>query len=147
MKLNTFRGGIHPDDKKSATNKLPIKDLIPSKIMVFPMAQHIGKPCTPTVIKGDYVKMYQIIGEAEGFVSAPVHSSISGTVLAVEPRLTAGGEMVTSVVIENDFLDEKAEISPPLKDAKLSDIVLKAGIVGMGGATFPTHVKIGRAHV
>lgn len=142
MKFKTFRGGVHPDDKKSLTNKLPIVEQSPSKIMVFPMLQHIGKPCIPTVQKGDYVKMYQMIGEAEGFVSAPVHSSVSGTVIDVSPQLTASGEKVMSVVIENDFLDEKAETAPPSPEEKLSDIAFAAGIVGMGGATFPTHVKV-----
>lgn len=142
MRLKTFRGGIHPDDKKAATNKLPIKTPEPYKTMVFPMAQHIGKPSIPTVNKGDYVKMYQVIGEADGFFSVPVHSSVSGTVKAVEPMMTACGDMIMSVVIENDFLDEKADLSPPQQDEKLADIVQAAGIVGMGGATFPTHIKL-----
>ncbi len=142
MKFKTFRGGIHPDDKKTATNKLPIKTPEPCETMVYPMAQHIGKPCIPTVKVGDYVKMYQVIGEPDGFVSVPVHSSVSGTVKAVEPMLTACGDMVMSVVLENDFLDEQMDITPPRQDDKLADIVCAAGIVGMGGATFPTHVKL-----
>ena len=142
MKLLTFRGGIHPDDKKDTTSGIPIIELKPDEFMVFPMSQHIGAPCLPLVKVGDYIKMYQKIGEAQGFVSANIFSSVSGTVTAVEPRATASGQKVLSVVIQNDFKDEKEDIKPLPDDASIADIAFAAGAVGMGGATFPTHVKL-----
>ena len=142
MKLLTFRGGIHPDDKKEQTSGIPIEELKPDEFMVFPMSQHIGAPCAPCVEVGDYVKMYQKIGEAQGFISANIFSSVSGTVTAIEPRAVASGQKVLSVIIQNDFKDEKEDVKPLPEDASIADIALAAGAVGMGGATFPTHVKL-----
>ena len=107
MKLLTFKGGTHPNDQKNQTMDKAVTELKPSEIMVYPMSQHIGAPCEPTVKKGDRVLMGQIIGTSSAFVSAPVHSTVSGTVVAVEPRLHPNGTKVMSVVVENDFLDEK----------------------------------------
>ncbi|MGI5971235.1 MAG: electron transport complex subunit RsxC [Oscillospiraceae bacterium] len=143
-----FFGGLHPDDHKAATNKKPIEILPPPDEVVLPMSMHIGAPCKVLVQKGDSVKMGQTIGEAASAISAPVHASVSGTVKAVEPRLHPNGSMVMSVVIENDHLDTPAEelkqynsiddISPE----EIINVVKAAGIVGLGGATFPTHFKI-----
>lgn len=143
-----FFGGVHPNDMKAATNEKAIEQLAPPAQVVIPMSQHIGAPCKPLVAAGDHVKVGQRIGEPGGFVSAPIHASISGTVKAVEPRPYSMGGNMLSVVIENDFQDEMSEeIKAPADPNALSademvELVKNAGIVGMGGATFPTHIKI-----
>lgn len=147
----SFRGGIHPLQKthhgKGLTNQLPIREAEAPKLVAIPLVQHIGAPCAPCVSAGDSVYMGQKIGQVRGYVSAPVHASVSGKVVAVEPRLVAGGATPLCVVIENDFQDRWdpsiAPMDPALldRDALLSR-VLEGGIVGMGGATFPAHVKL-----
>ena len=143
-----FFGGVHPNDMKAATNEKAIEKLAAPAEVVIPMSMHIGAPCKPIVAVGDKVKIGQRIGEPGGFVSAPIHASISGTVKAVEPRPFSMGGKMMSVVIENDFQDEVSEEVKPVADPdsltpeQLVEIVKNAGIVGMGGATFPTHVKI-----
>lgn len=143
-----FFGGIHPNDQKAATNKKPIETLPPPEHVVIPMSLHIGAPCTPCVAVGDQVTVGQKVGDAPAFVSAPVHASISGKVAAVEKRIHFSGVPVMSVVIENDFNDTLCPDLAPVKDPdsltpeQISALVKEAGIVGMGGATFPTHVKI-----
>ena len=143
-----FFGGVHPNDMKAATNEKAIEKLAAPAEVVIPMSMHIGAPCKPIVAVCDKVKIGQRIGEPGGFVSAPIHASISGTVKAVEPRpFNMGGKMM-SVVIENDFQNEVSEEVKPVADPdsltpeQLVEIVKNAGIVGQGGATFPTHVKI-----
>ena len=145
----SFFGGIHPNDKKAATNKKPIEKLPPPARVVIPMSMHIGAPCQPCVAVGDMVTVGQRVGEPVAFVSAPVHASVSGKVVAVEPRIHFSGVPVMSVVIENDFNNTICpDIHPPVEKPgeitpeQLVEIVKNAGIVGMGGATFPTHVKI-----
>ena len=148
MKLLSFKGGIHPPHNKELTEHLPVEKAINPKIVYIPLAQHIGAPCSPVVNVGDIVKVGQAIGEPQGFVSSPVHSSVSGKVIAIKPMTTPGGQMTTCIVIENDFNDEIHESIMPygevkdLSSEKLLEIVKNAGIVGMGGATFPTHVKL-----
>lgn len=144
----TFKGGTHPPHSKKATESLAIERANEPKIVVIPMQQHIGAPCEPIVQVGDEVKVGQKIGEAKGFVSSPVHSSVSGKVVAVEPRLYSGGMAVPCVVIESDMQDTvspdiaaKGELSG-LSAEDVKNIIKEAGIVGMGGATFPTHVKL-----
>ena len=143
-----FFGGIHPHDQKAATNKKPIEKLPPPAQVVIPMSMHIGAPCKPCVAVGDHVTVGQKIGETVAFVSAPIHASVSGTVVAVEPRPHFSGVNVMSVVIENDFNDtpcpdlKVVEKPGDLTTDEIVEIVKEAGIVGMGGATFPTHVKI-----
>ena len=140
-----FKGGVHPDYRKHP--EIPVTVIAPPQQVVIPMAQHIGAPCTPLVKKGDHVNMYQKIGENPAPVSAPVHASVSGTVVAVEPRPHPLGDMVMSVVIENDGLDTP-ELLPPLTGEQLKDPlsilqrIREAGVVGMGGAMFPTAFKI-----
>ena len=147
----SFFGGIHPNDQKAATCDKPIRKIAPPVQVVIPMSLHIGAPCTPLVKAGDMVKVGQKIGDATAPVSAPIHASVSGKVLAVEPRIHANGAKVMSVVIENDFLDTlddsvKPVENPETLDAKaFSALVREAGIVGMGGATFPTQIKIDSA--
>ena len=143
-----FFGGVHPNDMKAATNEKAIEKLAAPAEVVIPMSMHIGAPCKPIVAVGDKVKIGQRIGEPGGFVSAPIHASISGTVKAVEPRPFSMGGKMMSVVIENDFQDEVSEEVKPVADPdsltpeQLVEIVKNAGIVGQGGATFPTHVKL-----
>lgn len=144
----SFFGGIHPHDKKGSTNKKPIEILPAPACVVIPMAQHAGAPCRPCVAVGDYVKMGQLIGVCEEELSAPIHASVSGTVAAVEERPSLDGGAVLCVVIENDGEDTQHESVAPrsnpdsLSEEQLLEIVKEAGIVGMGGAAVPTHVKI-----
>ena len=142
-----FFGGVHPHDMKAATNEKAIEQLPAPAQVVIPMSMHFGAPCTPLVKAGDHVKVGQKIGEFRG-LGAPIHASVSGTVKAVEPRPYSMGGNVMSVVIDNDGQDEVSEeVQAPANPDALSvdemvEIVKNAGIVGMGGATFPTHVKI-----
>ncbi|NLM62056.1 MAG: electron transport complex subunit RsxC [Clostridiales bacterium] len=144
----TFRGGVHPDDKKELTRKKAFETIPAPATVVIPMLMHIGQPCQPLVAKGNKVKLGQKIGESTAPISAPIHSSVSGTVVAVEPRLHPNGNMVMSVVIENDFNDTLDESVRPhgsvesLSADELIRIIREAGIVGLGGAAFPTHAKI-----
>lgn len=148
MNALTFKRGIHPPHGKHFTENKKIEYLLPKGDLVYPMAQHIGAPCEPIVSKGDRVLVGQKIGEAKGFVSSPIHSSVSGTVKSIVPMLTASGTKVMSVVVENDGLYEKHESMVPRQDYKnlskeeLLKIIQDAGVVGMGGATFPAHVKL-----
>ena len=142
-----FFGGVHPHDMKAATNEKAIEQLPAPAQVVIPMSQHFGAPCTPLVKAGDHVKVGQKIGEFRG-LGAPIHASVSGTVKVVEPRPYSMGGNIMSVVIDNDMQDEVSEeVQAPANPDALSveemvEIVKNAGIVGMGGATFPTHVKI-----
>ena len=148
----TFRGGIHPGTKndpgfKAATNKKPIEVLKAPDKVILPVSMHIGAPAKPLVKKGDIVNMGQMIAEAGGFVSAPVHASVSGKVVDVVPMLHQNGSKVLSIVIENDHEDRLDEsVKPKDFEAMSNDeriqAIWDAGIVGHGGATFPTHVKI-----
>ena len=148
MARSTFLGGIHPYDGKELTKDKPITVLLPKGDLVFPMSQHIGAPAKPVVAKGDQVLVGQRLGEASGFISADVISSVSGTVKAIEKRLTVSGRMVEAVVIENDNEYRtvegfgKDEDYRKLSKAEIRNKVKEAGIVGLGGAGFPTHVKL-----
>lgn len=144
----TFRGGVHPDDQKRYTAAKPIEVApVPQKVII-PTRQHIGAPTTPVVKVGDLVKKGQVIAEAQAFVSSPVHASVSGKVteIAEYPHPVFGS--CPAVVIESDGQDEWIEGLPLERDWEaldvnaIKDIIRQAGIVGMGGATFPTHVKM-----
>lgn len=148
MGNSTFRGGTHPYEGKELSMDEPIRSMTPKEELVFSMSQHIGAPATPIVSVGDYVKKGQKIGEASGFVSANVISSVSGTVTKIEPRLTPLGSKATCIVIENDGqytpvdgLGEQRDYTTLSKE-EIRQIIQDAGIVGMGGAGFPTHVKV-----
>ncbi|MEA5074079.1 MAG: electron transport complex subunit RsxC [Eubacterium aggregans] len=147
-KKRTFRGGIHPSYNKERTADVSAKVARVPEMVVIPMALHIGAPCTPVVKKGEAVTLGQKVGEANGFVSAPIHSSVSGKVISVEERPHPNGDNVMSVVIESDGLDTPCPEITPYGDFEnyepkaIIDIIHDAGIVGMGGATFPTHVKL-----
>lgn len=144
----TFVGGIHPYDGKDLSKDKPIQDVLPGDVLVYPLSQHIGAPAKAIVAKGDRVLVGQKIAESGGFVSAPIHASVSGTVKTIEPRRVATGDMVMSIIIENDGQYEEAELGPPRADLdqmsreEIVEAVKEAGIVGMGGAGFPTHVKL-----
>jgi len=146
--LKTFKGGIHPPYHKELTNSKPVEIADLPKKVIIPMGMHIGAPCEPIVKVGDTVKRGQKIGEAKGFVSVPAHASISGKVTAVEPRPWPGGGLMMSVVIESDGKDEVYEgITPPkplseLTPDEIKNLIREAGIAGMGGAGFPTQVKL-----
>lgn len=148
MSKLTFRGGIHPYDGKDISKDRPVKKVLPKKQLVFPMSQHIGAPAEPAVEKGDKVFVGTVLGKANGFISANVISSVSGEVVAVEPRLTVSGSKVLSVIVENDeeytpleglFADRDVE---KMSKEEIRQAIKDAGIVGMGGAGFPTHVKL-----
>lgn len=142
-----FYGGIHPADGKALSAGMPLTAAPAPKQVVLPMVQHIGAACTPVVKPGDTVRLGQIVGDGEG-LCVPVHASVSGTVLAVEPRRHPSGKPVLSVVLENDFLDTPDDLLTPhanyteLSAEAILEILHRAGIVGMGGATFPTDIKV-----
>ncbi len=143
----TFKGGIHPYDGKELSKDKPIKAVLPKGDLVYPLSQHIGAPAKPIVAKGDHVLTGQKIAEAGGFVSAPVYATVSGTVKAIEPRRVVTGDNVMSIVVENDGLYEEVEypVVKPLEDMTREEIIAcikEAGIVGMGGAGFPTFIKL-----
>lgn len=147
MALLTFKGGVHPPDNKALSSGSPIKRISPPKVLYVPLQQHIGAPTKCLVNVGDEVKKGQLIGEPTAFVSAGVHSPVSGKVIAIEDRPNPMGRMVPTVVIENDGKEEWVDLEESqdylsLEPDKLKEKVQKAGIVGMGGAAFPTHVKL-----
>lgn len=146
MGLLTFKGGIHPDDGKRFSKDQPICDLMPEGELVYPLSQHIGAPARPVVKKGDHVLKGQVIAEASGFVSAPIFASVSGKVKGIEQRFSPAGTKTECIVIENDekYEEEKA-VPAQLEDLSAEQILERignAGIVGMGGAGFPTRVKL-----
>ena len=140
-----FFGGVHPPERKELSLGGAVERVIPRQV-ALPLLQHIGAPCCSVVEVGQRVAIGQVVGEGEG-LCAPVHASVSGTVRAIEPRPHVGGGAVVSVVIENDFRD-RAQLLPPLTDHSADTIlrrIAEAGIVGMGGAAFPTAAKAGGA--
>lgn len=143
----TFNGGIHPYDGKDLSKDKPIKAVLPKGDLVYPLSQHIGAPAKPIVEKGDHVLTGQKIAEAGGFVSAPIYATVSGTVKAIEPRRVVTGDSVMSIIVENDGLYEEVKYleRKPLEEMTREEIiecVKEAGIVGMGGAGFPTFIKL-----
>ena len=145
----SFFGGIHPKENKWYAEEQKIMEFPESDILVIPMSQHIGAPCKPLVKKGDLVTVGQKIGDNQG-LCVPVHASVSGKVKAVEARAHSSGTTMMSVVIENDHQHTLCEDCRPrtqeevdaLTPEELMNIIREGGIVGMGGATFPTHVKL-----
>ena len=143
-----FRKGVHPFEGKELSMDCPIKAVKASSAMVYPLSQHIGAPAKAVVSVGERVLKGQLIAEAGGFVSSPVYSSVSGVAKAIERRQVVSGGKVESIVIENDMLDEAVEGFGEGRDAnslssdEILDIIKKSGIVGLGGAGFPTGVKL-----
>ncbi len=143
----TFRGGIHPAYNKELASGAAIRELpLPARLTV-PLSQHLGAPAKPVVKAGDTVRAGQLIGEPNGFISAPVHAPAGGKVVALEETLTASGRLCGAVVIETDPAAERATL-PPVTDwpaagkQELLERIGAAGIVGMGGAGFPTRIKL-----
>ncbi len=143
----TFIGGIHPYDGKNLSKNKRIRDVLPKGDLVYPLSQHIGAPAVPIVKEGDRVLTGQKIADAAAFVCAPIYATVSGTVKAIEPRRVVTGDNVMSIVVENDG---KYEETDPLPVKELSaytkeeiiERVKEAGVVGMGGAGFPTFIKL-----
>lgn len=143
----TFIGGIHPFEGKEMSKDRPMKKYLPKGEMVYPLSQHIGAPAKAIVEKGEHVLVGQKIAEAGGFVSSPIHASVSGTVKGFEKRLNNVGSMVDCIVIENDGLYEETEFQAvdsvaALEKSEILKRIQEGGVVGMGGAGFPTHVKL-----
>ena len=143
----TFHGGIHPYDGKDISKDKPISDYFPKGDLVYPLSQHIGAPCEPVVEIGEQVLAGQLIAKETGFVSSPIYSSVSGKVKAIEERRIITGDHVKAIVIENDGKYEEVKFEPHPDYMSLSReekvaLIQKAGVVGMGGAGFPTHVKV-----
>lgn len=137
--------GIRLPHKKDTAGSVPVKIPLPETVII-PMSMHIGKSAIPIVKLGDQVKVGQLIGEADGFVSSPVYSSVSGKVKKIDEIPMSGGAKTAAVVIETDGLQEKHEdiVPPKVTDFEsFVDAVRKSGIVGLGGAGFPTFVKLG----
>lgn len=148
MDKATFKGGIHPAGHKELTSSCQtIPAPVPERVYI-PLSQHIGAPCVPLVVAGDRVRKGQRIGEGKGFVTAPVHATVSGTVESIIVKEHPGGSFVPCIVIRNDRLEEwddtiKSYGNPAsFLPEELRQIIFNAGIVGMGGASFPVHVKL-----
>lgn len=148
MKKDGFKGGIHPWDGKSLSKDCSIEEVGATKEMVYPLSQHIGAPAKAVVKVGDEVLVGQTIAVGEGFVSANVISSVSGKVKTIEKRTVVQGLKIDSIVIENDEKYKTVEGLGKDRDyekltkEEIRQIIKEAGIVGMGGAAFPTHVKL-----
>ena len=148
VRLSGYNGGVHPEENKELAENLPLKKFPEPETVVIPLSMHVGKPAVPVVKAGDTVKLGQKIAEADGFVSSNIHSSVSGTVVAVEPRKHPNRGMVESIVIRSDgknTTDESVRPNKPLEELspeEIVDIVKEKGITGMGGAGFPTFIKL-----
>ena len=147
MAFLTFRGGVHPYDGKDLSKEKPVRELLPGKELVYPLSQHIGAPAKPIVTKGDHVQAGQKIAEMGGFVSANIHASVSGTVKEIKKVRNNVGSMVDAIVVENDEKYETVEFQSvqsldTLSKEEILERIKEGGVVGMGGAGFPTHVKL-----
>lgn len=146
MELLTFKSGVHPPHGKHYSENKKIEEYLPEGDIVIPMSQHIGAPAEPIVKKGDKVLVGQKIGEAKGFISANVHASVSGVVKNVSEITQFNGAKCKAVIIENDGKYEEVESKKndytKLSNEEIINIIKESGIVGMGGATFPTNVKL-----
>lgn len=136
-----FRGGVHPPERKDATASVPIERMPVPHTLVVPMSQHLGAPCAPVVAPGDQVRRGQVIGNVDAMVSAPVHSPVDGEVTDVGQCLTAGGTRVACVTI-SPAADQDPDAFIKVEADGTPATVRAAGIVGMGGATFPSAVKL-----
>jgi len=145
--VGTFTGGAHPHEAKQATESQPISEVPAPELVIIPLSQHTGAPSRPVVKAGDEVKIGTKLAEADGFISVPAHSSVSGKVKAIADYPHPLGRRMPAVAIENDGNDEWIDLSgwDDLTGAApqaVRDAVKEAGIVGLGGAAFPTHVKL-----
>jgi electron transport complex protein RnfC len=148
MNIFTFRGGVHPPEEKELCKDVPIREAEIPETVIVPLVQHIGAPCEPTVSQGESVKAGQVVGKARGFVSVPVHAPVSGKVKRIEKAIHPLGQKILSVIIQKDGGEETAYMDPMGSDIDSLDPkhilgrVLDGGIVELGGATFPAHVKL-----
>ncbi len=147
MRIFTFKGGIHPNDGKALSKDKAIQTILPTGDLIYPLSQHIGAPAKPIVEVGDYVLKGQKIAEANGVMSAPVFASVSGTVKSIEKHFNPTGTKVDCIIVENDseFKEiEKTQVKPleELTKDEILNLIGEAGIVGLGGAGFPTKVKL-----
>jgi len=148
IRRRTFAGGVYPPEEKSHTEKKPIEEMPPPTTVVIPLQQHIGAPSEPIVKQGDQVRIGDRLSEPQGFVSVPVHASVSGTVQKIAPLPHPLGDQMLAIVIENDGQDTVTDAIKPdenylaLTPDEMRQKIKEAGIAGMGGATFPTHVKL-----
>ena len=151
MRIRSFAGGIHPRETlggKRVTGVMPVVNAQTPATVAISLSQHVGAPCKPIVKPGQYVLMGQKVGEPVGYMGAPVHSSVSGVVKGIKPRTVASGARVDCVIIENDGLDTKVGGLNVIEDPMTADrdvllnAIREAGIVGLGGAAFPTQVKL-----
>ena len=146
MGLFTFKGGVHPNDGKSMSKGSAIQELLPTTNLRYPLSQHIGVPATPLVQVGSRVLKGELIAEASGFVSANIYASVSGVVKSIGTQFNATGSKVQCIEVENDYQYETVTyVSAKLDKLSKEEVIQKiskAGIVGMGGAGFPTHVKL-----
>ncbi len=145
MSVLTFKGGVHPYDGKELSKNMAVRKIEPGNEIVIPVSQHIGALALPTVEAGQRVLKGELIAKAQGFVSANIHSSVSGTVQKIEQRLSVNGSKVLSIIIENDNLYDTYQSKPvpeTLTKEYIREAIKEAGVVGMGGACFPTHVKL-----
>jgi len=146
----TFKRGIHPNEQKQHTRTVPVEVLLPAagSEIVIPLSQNVGAVCEPLVEKGSRVLVGEKIGDSGAYISAPVHSTVSGIVTAIRPYMTVNGDMVNSVIIENHgIMEEHGSMRPrdgyaSLTRGELLGVIREAGVVGLGGAGFPTHVKL-----
>lgn len=146
MKVTRFKGGIHPPYMKSLTNSCKTIMLEPGELVYIPLIQHIGAPCNPIVQVDDEVLVGQKIADSDAFVSSPIHSSVSGKVKEIKSYMHPNGTNVNTIVIENDFkyttIPQKKNNYKKLSPDKILEIIRECGIVGMGGAGFPAHIKL-----
>lgn len=142
MPTRAFNGGVHPADRKDATSAHPITRAPVPEALRVPLSQHLGAPCSPLVAKGDRVVRGQVIGDVEAMVSAPVHAPVDGEVTDVGPVVLASGARVVAVSITPDEVQEFDRFEPVERSESVPETVRAAGIVGLGGATFPTSVKL-----
>lgn len=145
MSILTFKGGVHPYDGKELSKDAAVRKILPNGEVVIPVSQHIGALATPVVAAGDRVLKGQLIAEASGFISANIHSSVSGTVKKIEERLVPNGSKVLCIIIENDGQYEEFEYdvqAEPWTKEYIREAVKDCGVVGLGGACFPTNVKL-----
>ena len=152
----TFKRGIYPNEQKQYTENVPINMLLPAvgSEIIFPIVMHLGSPCKPLVEKGQKVLLGEKIADSEAFVCAPIHSSVSGVVKDIRPHLTVVGTVVDSIIVENDgeFTEHESinvrKSNRPndnlegISKEQILEVIREAGIVGLGGAGFPTHVKL-----
>ncbi len=148
MKSKTFRGGVHPKEYKELTENLAFEKFPFPEMIILPLSQHLGKEASPQVKKGDDVKPGQLVAKADGFISAPVHTSVAGKVMSLGKEQTSSGFPKDSIVIKrNGTIDSEKFLFPPLNPEtvtadEIRERVALAGIVGQGGAAFPTSVKL-----